>query len=1025
MIHPELLQVLKILSERCFIRKTKIENYSVKKVDYFDWKKTDSGVFSTLEEGIGGLDSHHEVYFSLDPEEVKLHKNGQIPCIIVTTDDHDIWNTNNPQFIVKLNGELVRALDMNHNYFLLECGKKKYDFDMNVYTNTPKNNVFIETWFGYKNEAVYKLYYQLKSLSDVLEVSNEYEERVWEIYHLIDKAIAEIDLIHPDTESFYESIKSSIGVIDDWFEKNDSESSEKVIEHVVGHTHIDISWLWTLRQTREKVVRSFLNAVYLMKKNPQMTFMSSSPLLYEIIADESPELFEQIKKYIVEERWEIEGAMYIESDLNLPSGESLVRQILYGKDYIRNEFGVESTILWLPDCFGFTASLPQILVKTGVTSFFTSKMDWNEVNKIPNDTFTWKGIDGSSVLTQFLTTSDYSVDNSKGTTYNGRLNASQIKGTWSRYRNKKISNHILQLYGFGDGGGGPTDEMIEFGKTFAHRISTMPLIKNSQPSVYFEQLHQDVLQKKIPQWSGELYLETHRGVLTTDGRLKRKNREIEELLHQTDFILALEFFLTRKVNDGELWSIRNAWKKTLINHFHDIITGTSIKSVHDEAMQRYLETEEICNEIITDGLQKLFSSQYDNIDEKLHSKEIVVVNPGPFKNDYLLSINDEEFLVESVPALGYKVLNHTDLKLSTCTRNSVFFVDELSWTIRTPYYELQINEFGEFINLIDTELGITFFDKDPGNQLIFYPDRPEDFDAWNIDSSSLELGVNECTQAKIRLISQSKFKLILEVEKNIGQSFINQQIIFYSYSKRIDIKNKVDWQESGNLLKVKFPTPIKVGKANYGIQFGSVERPVHNNTSWEQAKFEVCGHKWADFSEEAFGLALLSPDKYGFMIEEQTLYLSLLRSTNYPAPDIDKGEHCFTYAILPHTGDFRQGNVYHEAYDLSNSMFSFGIEREPLFLDKQFSLPYFEDENVICETVKVSENGNSIILRCYESFGRTTKSHLITNESVTKVNEVSILEENISDDNGISVGEGTYFIFSPYEIKTIEIGLSD
>lgn len=1019
MIHPKLPQVLKILEERCFSKKRKIDNYHIEKVDYFDWKESFNGIESTLEQGIGGLDSHYEIYFSLNSEEVQEKKNNQIPCIIVSTDDQDIWNTNNPQFIVKLNGELIRALDMNHNYFLLESGKEKYDFDMNVYTNTKKNNVFIETWFGFRNEEVYQLYYQLKSLSDVLEIAGEYEERVWEIYHLLDSVIAELDLVHPGTEVFYCSVIASKKIINEWFEKNDSEPIDKVVEHVVGHTHIDISWLWTLKQTREKVVRSFANAVYLMKKNPQMTFMSSTPLLYEIIAEESPILFKQIKEYIREGRWEIEGAMYIESDLNLPSGESIVRQILYGKEYIRNEFGVSSSILWLPDCFGFTASLPQILAKSGVSSFFTSKMDWNEVNKIPNDTFNWKGIDGSTVLTQFLTTSDYAVDNSKGTTYNGRLNASQIRGTWARYRNKQVSNHVLQLYGFGDGGGGPTDEMVEFGKSFAHKIPTMPLVKNSQPSLYFKQLHEDVSKRKIPQWSGELYLETHRGVLTTDGRLKKKNRQIEELLHQTDFLLAFKLFLTKKINASDLLAMKKAWKKTLINHFHDIITGTSIGSVHDEAMQRYLEAEEICKEVSANLFDEDTSS-CTVLSEQDKSKEIIIVNPSPFEKEYLLKVDNEEFLIKSVPALGYKIIDSADLALSVNKSTSVFTVDENSWTITTPYYELQINKYGEFINLKDKELSITFFDKEPGNQLILYPDRPEEFDAWNIDCSSLMLGVNEHSEVLIHIIEQSSFKLTVGITKSIGTSLLKQQITFYSYSKRIDIANQIDWQEEGNLLKVKFPSPIHVGKAHYGIQFGTIERASHSNTSWDQAKFEVCGHKWADFSEEAFGLALLSPDKYGFMIDGQDLYLSLLRSTKYPARDIDKGEHNFTYAIFPHTGDFRQGNVYREAYNLSSPTAVYYLPENQSKMTQQGSLPYFVDENVICESIKISEKGDSIILRCYESFGRTTKSLLKANESVLEIKEVSILEEELSCDN-VEKEKNNYFTFSPYEIKTIEI----
>ena len=1024
MKHPGVEQVLQVLKQHSFTKIQQIQQFHIQSVDYFQWRQDVSGQFSKLEKGIGGMDQHYQIQFSIDPNLVNNKTEKQSFCLMVSTKEEDIWNTNNPQFIVMVNNEIVRGLDLNHHYVLLESGVPKYDIKMNVYTNTAKEEVFIDSWLCLRNDLVFELYYQIKALTEVLANAKESDVNAWSLYQIVDQLVQQIELVNTASPVFEQSLKKVSDTLTEWYAKLDAQTESQVTEYIVGHTHIDISWLWTLKQTREKVIRSFSNAIYLLEKYPEMTFMSSTPLLYEMLEQEAPELFEKVCRFEKEGRWEVEGGMYVESDLNLPSGESLIRQLLYGKLFFKEKFGKESSIVWLPDCFGFTASLPQIMKKSGIQTFFTSKLDWNEENKIPNDTFYWQGIDGSKVLTYLLTTSDYAEDFSIGTTYNGRLNASQVKGTWSRFRNKPLTNKVLQLYGFGDGGGGPTEEMLEYSKVFSHAIPTMPKVEHSVPSKFFKDFSIDLVDKKVPNWTGELYLETHRGVYTTDGRLKKANQQIEIKLLQVEFIRSLLFLAGYPKQKFSKQKVTEAWKKVLINQFHDILPGTSIHEVHDEAMLRYQEADNQCDHLWNQALKMLQLRPITLSSTTFSLEEFVVINTSSFPRTTVIPTVNGDRLLKNIPALGIKMLEFSD------TTDQLGEIESFRqkkhndyWSIETPFYFVEINRQGEFTRLYDKELAVDLFEKEEGNQWVLYPDRPQEFDAWNIDKSSLLLGQRVTSSAKIKIELQSAYRIIFSIQREVGQSKMTQKIIFYAHTKRIDFQTTVDWQESGVLLKVKFPTPIIAGHANYGIQFGNVERPTHQNTSWEQAKYEVCGHLWVDLSEQGYGMAVLCPEKYGYKIEGKDMYLSLLRSPNDPAKGIDKGQHEFTYALFPHVGDFRKGEVYKEAYDLAVPL-HFAVADKQTELKNRIVIKLSE-KNIICESIKVAENEQQLIVRCYEAYGQTTIAELEFPWICKKITEVSILEEALANaEKIVEKATNVYQLrFTPYEIKTIAIDL--
>lgn len=699
--------------------------------------------------------------------------------------------------------------------------------------------------------------------------------------------------------------------------------------------------------------------------------------------------------------------MFVESDSNLPNGESLIRQIMFGKKYFKQTFNKDNHVLWLPDCFGFSASLPQIMKKSGIDYFFTSKMEWNDSNRIPNDTFYWKGIDGSEVLAHFLTTSDYSEDSSVGTTYNGRLNASQTKGTWTRYKNKKLTNKVIQLYGFGDGGGGPTEEMLEYSEVFKHGVPNMPIVQHSTPLEFFRDIAHDLEDKHVPRWSGELYLETHRGVLTTDGRLKKLNRETEALLQQAEYLETLLVIQKRPLPELDL---NRAWEQVLINQFHDILPGSSSKDVHNEAVDRYQQAQEICRDSIMQALKQL------GWQEQQDSSHYLAVNTTSFERDILIDHQGKDYLIEHVSAYGFKKVNLSKLNNQDEAVLSQWSND--SYTLENDHYIVSFNTKGEISRLYAKELqrdmvaeGATM------NQMVLYPDLPKEFDAWNIDAHSLNHPKVVETDAHIKLVKNTPLRTVVEVIRDINQSQMTQRIIFYKHSTRIDFETDVDWCEKHVLLKAKFPTSIQVGKAMYDIQFGNYERPTHLNTSWDQARFEVCAQKWADLSEQSFGLAILNNGKYGHAIQEGTLYLSLLRGSQYPAPEVDKGLHQFTYSLYPHQGTFRESDVYKEAYDLNYPAIIQAVTNKENVAESVLSI---DSHNIICETVKRAENQpESIVLRFYESEGKSTEASIDLKIAYKSWQDTTLLEEALSDSQLTPIN----LSFNPYEIKTILVAL--
>jgi alpha-mannosidase len=1029
------------ISQRLYVEQFKMKACSYHQRDIVledmkDWQDYNRG------DAWGGEDVHFCFKTMLAiPEDF----DGQYVICSIKTGAEDIWNYDNPQFLAYINGELICGLDVNHIEF--DLAKKavkgeRFELALYAYCSTKLKDVFLEACIAVKEQVAEDLYYDLKIPFEAAELLRDEETDKLKTISCLNETINLLDLRKVGSEAFYRSVK----IADEYLQKTFYDAycgSYDVVQHCIGHTHIDVAWLWSLDQTREKVIRSFASVLYLMEKYPEYKFMSSQPQLYEFVKKDCPALYDKIKQKIKEGRWETEGAMWLEADCNLTSGESLVRQILYGKRFFKEEFGKDNKVLWLPDVFGYSAAMPQILKKSGIEYFMTTKIAWNDTNKIPNDTLVWQGIDGTEILTHFITTTNFdkypelNPKPSHSTTYNGLLNASQVKGGWQRYQNKDINKEILQCYGYGDGGGGPTAEMLENGRRLEKALPGMPVVKQTFVTDYFEQLDQRLKNNKyMPRWCGELYLEFHRGTYTSMARNKKYNRLCE--FKNTDAELFASMNLLSQINTQyPKEALDRCWQLTMLNQFHDILPGSSIQKVYEESKVQYEEALTLSNNLIENALNHIVT----RVD--VQGKSVVVFNSLGFTRTDIAELEIEEggaaildgeeilpsqvtaegkviFIAKDIPAKGYKTFKIVPNNAVPAPTKAVADIKK----IETPFYDITLNDQGEFISIIDREAGRELLKEgERGNVLQVFEDRPSEYEAWNIDAYYQEKMWEINDLAEIKIQENGPVRIVLSLKRHFMNSVITQKIIFYHHSKRIDFDTTVDWKEEHLLLKTAFPVDIMSQKAVYEIQYGNVERSTHANTSWDMARFEVCAHKWADLAENGYGIALMNDCKYGYDIKDSVMRLSLIKSATYPNPEADKEIHQFTYVLYPHQGDFREGKVVQSAYALNCPLYTKGVFGQGGSLPMAQSYLSVDQENVVIEVVKRAEEGQGMIVRVYEAYGRRTKAQLeVPHHQTLAVYECDLMEQ-IQAQISI-VGGKAAFEIKPYEIKTFMLEMS-
>ena len=926
----------------------------------------------------------------------------------------------NPQFLVFLNGEVIQGADMNHRDIWLRpeaVGGEELKLDIQAYTGTLHREFRFLVDLYVRDEEINRFYYDLLIPLQAFPRMGEDNKTRMDIQTVLNNAINMIDMRLPYSPKFYQTLAQAQEYLDKAL-YTDMAGQNSIIATCIGHTHIDVAWWWTVAQTREKVVRSFATVLKLMEEFPSYKFMSSQPVLYYFLKQRYPELYEKIKQRVAEGRWETEGGMWLEADCNLTSGESLVRQFLHGKRFFREEFNQDNKILWLPDVFGYSGALPQIMRKSGIDYFMTTKLAWNQINRIPNDTFVWRGIDGSEILTHLITTTGIDQDPKQSffTTYNGMLHPGAIMGGWERYQNKEINNDILVCYGYGDGGGGPTRPMLETSARMEKGVAGIPTVRQETARTYFDELNARVKDnKRLETWEGEFYFEYHRGTYTSMARNKKGNRKSENLMMDLELLGVLNKDYPHEA-DTRLWR-----DIILLNQFHDILPGSSIAEVYDVTKMEYdALADEVKGEIGSRLKALAGSGEAVTVFNTLGFDRDDVVRLGDVKASALRDENGNVYPVQQtesgavaylkgIPSKGYKSLTVAEAEAaSPFTRSDDYHLE-------TPYYSIALDETGAFTSIYDKENDREVLKAGKKAQIRVYEDKPIYYDNWDIDMFYTEKSWAVDELKRLRWLGDGPVCTTLELTFDCCGSEILQKIHFYANSRRIDFETKVDWKLHQHLLKAEFPVDIHADEATFEVQFGNVKRKTHTNTSWDKARFESCAQKWMDFSEGHYGVSLLNDCKYGHSVNDGVIGLTLLKSGVEPNPNADVELHEFTYSLLPHAESWLQAGTVHEAYKLNQPAYAVSGGEA----GKAASFASVNKRNVILETVKAAEDGEGTVLRLYECENARTKVTLTVPADTKQAYLTNLLEEVESE---LTVENGTVtFTIKPYEIVTVLI----
>ena len=724
----------------------------------------------------------------------------------------------------------------------------------------------------------------------------------------------------------------------------------------IGHSHLDLAWLWPVRETKRKAVRTFTMQLNNLEKHPEYIYGASQPWQFEQLKSSHPELFDRIRSAVAAERLEPQGAMYVEADTNLSGGEALIRQIYYGKTFFNEEFGKDMRICWLPDVFGYNGNLPQILKKSGVPYFFTIKLSWNEHNRFPYRSFVWKGIDGSDVLVHMSPGDDYNQDGSP----------ISVKSSFENYTERDVSREALYVYGIGDGGGGPSRAHIELLKR-QKALPKSPKVKFGSAIDFFDRLN--LIRDKLPEYSGELYLEKHQGTYTTQGRNKRYNRKTEYALQNIEMLAACATLKGYPYPQQELdaW-----WKETLLYQFHDIIPGSCVTRVYTESRARY---EQMLREIDkkTEDILSFLSGKGD--------KEIAF-NPSPFPQN-------------GVPAWGFAPVSAGDGGTNVLSAGNA----QISNGILTAAF----GAGGEIVSLRDC--AGNEYAAGTLNQFKLYFDRPLFFNAWDIWWKYYEQQPEIITACRTEF-SVDGDRAVCTNYYRFGRSSIVQEVSLKAGEDVLRFDTRCSWHNTFKMLRAEFNTASNPDTVTCDIQLGRISRSSRDNTSEEKAQFEICAHKYVDLTDEKSGFSLLNDCKYGHRVKNGVISLNLLRSPIFPDPKADRGDHVFSYAIYPHTGPC----------DHRTAARAYAINK-PLRIFKGAGVPKFRFESsnpeVIIDTVKKAYNSDSIVIRMYENSGCNQTAELKLPFTCTTAVETDLLENN-----GTPV-DITKLVFTPYEIKTI------
>lgn len=862
-----------------------------------------------------------------------------------------------------------------------------------------------------RDEVVSDFYFDLRTLNQLVSSLEPSSFRRAAVVN----ALTEVHKIlyyssdNVEREQFYNALSQASPILKEVLSSKNSDSAP--FAGLIGHSHMDTVWLWHRDETIKKCARTYSNQISLMERYPEYKFIQSSAYHTEMIRLNYPELFEDIRQKVLEGRYEPNGAVYVECDCNLTSGESMIRQFLWGQRYTQKHFNYTSNAFWLPDTFGYSAAIPQIMKGCGVDYFLTTKLGWNDTTDFPYETFYWEGIDGTKVLTHFNRTHvwpdaenviDYVVD--------GKRNRDPI-------REKTVNNMRLISYGFGDGGGGPQFEMIEMARRIED-LEGVPRTAHMTAGDFMRQLEATIVNPSTH--SGELYLQLHRGTLTNQHTIKRNNRKAEILLRNLEYITVREAVKQESIVSDE--GIRPLMETLLVNQFHDTLPGTCIPKAHDQTFKEMSELLETGEQLITERISvspeaKVFSAvntlSFDREDTLYLSIEGDEGVEGNYPQQIFEDLNGQRKL--ALGGLKIPALSSVSFKLSDDVPDQSSPFVYSGNALETPFAQVSFDENGFISSFVDKRNGRELRgDGLPLNTFLMAEDVPSAWDSWDIDAD-IEMKLAPTTELLSReLISNGAVELRLRSEYRISPlSTLRQDMIFSAASPEVRFETIMDWQDDHRLLKTAFSTSIHTDSVRQEVQFGYLRRPTTRNTAEEKAMFEVLNHKYSDLSENRYGITLLNDCKYGISVLGGEMRLTLHKGGIRPDFRGDKGIHECTYSFYPHNEGFGAASVIQPAYALNYPALIVSGETD------HAQLATIAADNVIIETVKPCEDAErAFILRVYEAEGTYTRTKLSLG-GTAKVQELTnMLEETIEPLSGTSEAE---LVFRPFEIKSIKI----
>lgn len=874
------------------------------------------------------------------------------------------------EICVKVNGKYVGGVDPNRERMLLSPyvdDKKTLHFEMMGYNRSkPDDERNPESLSVRGCRQIFEGAY-------ICTVNHAVQDLIWDFELLLD--IAKSDLFNEDYRNFLnKELNNAMNFINfDSDELTGVDEAKKYIDEVVyandnykgsgdvaliAHSHLDIAYYWRRIHAVQKNLRTVLIQLRLMDKYPDFKYTHTQPYVYETLEKYYPDVFEELKEKVANGQFEPVGAMYVEPDCNIPNAESLIRQCLYGQQTYKRMFGKTVNNAWLPDVFGNSWILPQILKKSGVDYFVSNKMStWNDTNRFPHNNFIWRGIDGTDVLacvppTHFITWNM----------------PSQIQENWEAYIDKDCGGQTMNMFGYGDGGSGCTEEMLEMMNRF-DKLSIMPKCTHIGGAEFLEKNLKN--NDNLDVWDGELYLEMHRGTFTTKSNLKRANRRLENKFRTAEMLSVLR-------NENITDEITELYKRFLINQFHDILPGSHINPVYKDAISDYEQIESRLDEIIGTG------SKYFNTLNFTRDALTFVPNKNGTSTRYFEKGN---WVIPNIPALS-----------SANIRKSNFDGEwiEIGDTVETPYYSVRFNDDGSIVSLYDKKLEREWADGD-FNKLKIYTDCPGNYDAWDILPNYKDKQIDIEVAEPLSLLEKdgecASFVTTLKTEKSTWTMIIR----LFRRSRGIEVENVVDWHEKHRLAKAEFSCNVLTRKALCDTSAGFIERETHKNTTWQQARFETCHHKWCDLAETDGGVAIINDGKYGVGFDENTMSLSLLRATIRPDVESDMGNHNFCYMILPHAKSAVDAGINNIAHQYNTPL----VKADVQYNGSDFVPLYMQ-------AMKFSENGKKIVLRLSEQDGKRGRIRLDK-----KAKLLNMLED--------TEGETDVIEYKPFEIITIGI----